>query len=99
MFIALHFAALGVPPEHGVMTGPTIDPVNMLHLPRFLIRIRLRAAAGVNVERIMTQCQLDIIGTGRTDAADAADIFQGLINRQHSGNAALGGHLIDDVRL
>ena len=47
----------------------------------------------------MAQCQLQIIGTGRADATQIAHAVQCLKNTQHTGNAALGGHFINDIRL
>ena len=57
------------------------------------------AAAGMEEHGVVAQSNLQIVGTGGADRADGAHPVQGLIDANHSGDAALGGDLIDDVSL
>ena len=47
----------------------------------------------------MAQSQLQVIGSGGADAAKVPHPIQGLEEGHHPGDAALGGHLVDDIRL
>ena len=47
---------------------------------------------------VVAQGQFDVVGPGRTDAAQVTHALQGLIDPQHPGDAALGRHFIDDIR-
>ena len=98
VLITVVFPSLRVPPEDlGVASTP--DPVHMVHFPAPQVGIRLLAAAGMNVNRVVSQGQLHKVGTRGPDAAHRFDALHRLIERQHPGNAALHRDLINHIRL
>ena len=97
VLIALGLPPLLVPPENsGVLTAP--DAVHVVHTPGGDVPVSAGTAACVNVQRVQPQSQLQIIGPGGADAAQVLHALQGLVHPQHPGDAALSGHLVDNVR-
>ena len=53
----------------------------------------------MNVDGIVSQGQLQIVGAGGADGADFPNTVQGLVDGQHAGDAALGRYFVDHVSL
>ena len=91
----------GIPPHQvgawtGTAVGP-IDPVQGGDVPGADLFVGVGAPAGMDIDRVMAQGQLQIVGPGGADGADGARLAGVLIDPQHPGDAALGQALVDDV--
>jgi hypothetical protein len=61
--------------------------------------IGIKAAAGMDIDGIMSQSGFNVIGAGGTHTAQQFHTFDALIYSQHTGDFTLGGDLIDDIGL
>ncbi|SCI74067.1 Uncharacterised protein [uncultured Clostridium sp.] len=97
------FSSVRIPPhEVGVRRAALIGPphrVKMIYVPEPDLGIGVLTAPGVDVQGVMPQRQLQIIGSGGADRPYHPHPFHTLIHPHHAGNAALRQALIDDVRL
>lgn len=96
-------APLRVPPHQisvlAVAHVGAIDSVEGGDAPLADFGVGILAAAGVNVDGIVSQGQLQIVGAGGADGADFPNTVQGLVDGQHAGDAALGRYFVDHVSL
>ena len=92
-----------IPPEQ---VGPGALPligaphtVQRIHAPRANLGVGILAAAGMEIDGVMPQSQLQIVRPGGANRADGPYTLYALIHPQHSGNPTLGQALINDIRL
>ena len=94
------YAVLITPEQSGGCVGViSVDTVHSGEFPVAGLLIELGTAACVDEYGIMTQCQFQIIQAGGADRANHTQLGDIVVDAQHSGDAALGQNLIDDVGL
>ena len=87
-----------IPPEQAAFKG-AVYPVQMGHPPVLKGVVGLGAAPGVDKNGVHAIGQRDVVIPGGAHGADVPHIGQILIHGHHAGDAPLGGHLVDEIRL
>ncbi len=90
-----------IPPEHPCVRAGVVPPhaVHGEQAQAVPGVVKLRAAPGVYVHRVVPFGDLPVILPGGAHRADEIQLGRVLVYGQHPGDAALGQHLINDVRL
>ena len=91
-------AAFLVPPVQGPLVG-AVHAVKGRDTPAFDDLIGLGTASRVEKQRVVTRGQGDVIIPRGPDGADVPHTVHRLEHPQHPGNAALGAHLVEYIRL